>query len=449
MFIFQETPSKRTIFHTTPFRMSFPLSCVDLAQPPVHVELLLVYENKEKKADVISDVQRGIQSLTNYYPFLAGRVRNKQIEIENDSQIFVELEKDSNELSSYGFSGEGNCFRYYKQWPENLVVFLTLEQRESVFLVKVTEFECGGVSIGISFHHQVLDAHGCTIILKTLSKLINGQDIEERFYEYETSKQLIENYAHDFEDVMLPPVNGYLALPFAQLAGLRPPVNTDPIEFRIMKVNTTNLTQLKNTINSQIPADSKLTSNDVICGIISKLICSLPHDENEKLDFLYAVDARNLIRPNLPEGFVSNFAFLRKVSLSTDLTLQECCQAFRKSLIETKQNPNIVNKHIAWMKSYVENATPHIILPGVKLGADFPSILLSNWSRLPLHEIQLVKNENPIYAGIPRSQSQTKMTGIGILYSSNEGDLLLGMALKYKHFVTLAEKQEFRQFFEL
>ncbi|CAK9312060.1 unnamed protein product [Citrullus colocynthis] len=115
------------------------------------------------------------ETLTRFYP-LAGRPReNSYIDCNDDGAEYVEARANC-VLSDF----------LKKPTPELLAHFLPIKTEAPeaaaggrMFLVQVTLFECGGMAMGISFSHKLVDASSVSVILKSWSATALGSDTAE------------------------------------------------------------------------------------------------------------------------------------------------------------------------------------------------------------------------------------------------------------------------------
>ncbi|MCO5597677.1 hypothetical protein L7F22_051758 [Adiantum nelumboides] len=148
------------------------LSSADFLVPPVHVELLLAYNATAPQA---CELEQGLRSVLSAYPEWAGRIEHSHpaasrpaIVLNNAGAVFIEASADG------PLHGMQPSFDHPSLLLRDLIPphFGSSE----LLLVQVTRFSCGGMSIGVAWHHQVADAeatisfmHAWTLIVKGLA----------------------------------------------------------------------------------------------------------------------------------------------------------------------------------------------------------------------------------------------------------------------------------------
>ncbi|KAL0535475.1 hypothetical protein IC582_029805 [Cucumis melo] len=157
----------------------FNISLLDQLSTAGYVPVILFFPNSNGAPPFNERSDRLKKSLaeilTRFYP-LAGRPReNSYIDCNDDGAEYVEARTNC-VLSDF----------LKEPTPELLAQFLPIKTEAPeaadggrMLLVQVTLFECGGMAMGISFSHKLVDASSISVILKSWSAAALGSDMVE------------------------------------------------------------------------------------------------------------------------------------------------------------------------------------------------------------------------------------------------------------------------------
>lgn len=114
--------------------------------------------------------------LAEHYDFLAGRLKwdSKQGRLEIDCNLagagfitassMLSLEEVGDLHSPNPAFEQLAPQNFNKLWPED----------QPLFILQVTAFKCGGVSVAAVYNHTTLDGYGCRIFLEHLASMCAG-----------------------------------------------------------------------------------------------------------------------------------------------------------------------------------------------------------------------------------------------------------------------------------
>ncbi|XP_047315544.1 stemmadenine O-acetyltransferase-like [Impatiens glandulifera] len=147
---------------TPPHLRSFKLSLLDQFVPTMYTPILLFFPagnfSDDDHRQVRSRILKNSLStfLTRYYP-LAGRLNgNISVECNDEGVYYSEAEVDSSLLDVLR---EPEIETMKKLMPPK-------NKNDILFLVQVTFFECGGLSIGVCISHKFSDAASTTTVIR-------------------------------------------------------------------------------------------------------------------------------------------------------------------------------------------------------------------------------------------------------------------------------------------
>ncbi|EPS68189.1 hypothetical protein M569_06582, partial [Genlisea aurea] len=278
------------------FQGIMPLTEMDLIGVVDHVSLIYFYPSHPQ--DAFAVIAESLQKVLVYFYPLAGRLRRlfggrMEIVCNGEGAVLIEAACDDVEDIDvlYDFAKSGDC--------QNLVPQVDYSGEIDdipLLLVQLTAFRRGGVSVGLSFSHAVVDGKSVGHFLSEWSRIARGEPIGE--------------------------------LPFLgreiTIAGDAKPLSSFPpapliigeTDGRKEREKETTLTQLKIT-KSQIEAlkkEANRTAGDKPCGRYKAIAAHVwrsacrarSHEDNQPTWMCIYVDVRKRVSPNLPDNYFGN-----------------------------------------------------------------------------------------------------------------------------------------------
>ncbi|KAG7012194.1 BAHD acyltransferase [Cucurbita argyrosperma subsp. argyrosperma] len=354
---------------TPPELRRFNLSLLDQLATAGYVPLILFFAN-HGGAPPFEERSRRLkkslaETLTRFYP-LAGRAReNSYIECNDDGAEYVEARANS-VLADF----------LKEPMPELLACFLPIKTEAPeaadggrMFLVQVTIFECGGMAIGVSFSHKLVDAYSISVILKTWYLAALGSDTAE---------------AEFLQASLVPPPEGIpISVPPTDLGA------KEKLASRRLVFNGSKIAALK------AAAASKLIPNPTRVEAITALIWKCAMKAATKTTssnpptlsvMSQTVNLRKRLTPPPPEYSIGNLLgnFVSERIPPAEKTLPELVELLRDGI--TEFNKNGINRYEG------KDAFLKIIEKLQELGAlfmrdDVAFYISSSWTRFGLYEM--------------------------------------------------------------
>lgn len=164
---------------TPPHLRTFKLSLIDQLSPIAYIQLTLFYPNNTSNNNILNNTPQIMshlkkslsETLTRFYP-LAGRVKDFTSVDCNDEGVLFKEARANFRLPEYLENPNLNL----------LTNFLAHEAEHSpevtdvMVAVQVTLFDCGGIVIGLSMLHRIVDATTMTLFLNSWAETSRGYE---------------------------------------------------------------------------------------------------------------------------------------------------------------------------------------------------------------------------------------------------------------------------------
>ncbi|KAL1564946.1 shikimate O-hydroxycinnamoyltransferase [Salvia divinorum] len=354
------------------------------------------------------------RALVDFYPY-AGRLRkddNGRIEINCNGEgvLFVEAECDGSldDLGDFCTPKPDLSLTPTVDYSHGISTF-------PLFLVKLTRFKCGGVSLGFANDHHTSDGISAVHFINTWSEIARGLTTvhpisldRSILSAHNPSRPIFRHIEHQ----PLPPLK-------TTLHG-----DTTSSTFRLSRDH---INALKQKCND---SSWNYTTYEVVAGHVWRCVSiarRLPRDQETKLQF--PLNARQKLRPPLPEGYFGNGIFYTgALALSGELESKPLRFAVER-----------VHEAIARMDDeYLRSALDYLELHMGKVegiirsqnNVKCPNFGITNWVRLSFYEADFGWGK-PVFAG----PGGALFEGKSFLFagSQNEGGALLAITLHQKH----------------
>ncbi|KAJ8759141.1 hypothetical protein K2173_004148 [Erythroxylum novogranatense] len=162
-------PSSPAIVTKKPYK----LSLFDQLTPTTYTPIIFFYSKNRSNSNttqVLARLKRSLSETLDSYFFLSGRTRdNRFIDCFDEGVPFFEASV------SVGLS---DFLKHHEhEWLNRLVAYrpYTKEALDSpVLAIQVSVFACGGIAIGVSASHKLMDAHTGSFFFKTWAAMCRG-----------------------------------------------------------------------------------------------------------------------------------------------------------------------------------------------------------------------------------------------------------------------------------
>ena len=320
-----------------------------------------------------------LKEVLNDFPVFAGR-----LEVINNSQYI-----DCNNQGVLFSVASESCTidEILQEFPSvskerliNLIDSKTVIKNKSpIFTIKLTRFTCGGMVMGICWHHSIGDMHTFACLMKAWSNTVNKKRyglpliVEER-----------ENYLQDNLTINNNSISGVrylnlremLGLAFYMLVQTRKKIS---LRFYFSEDELENMKHVfsKNT-------NIKLSKNDVLCAHLFSIISELDNYDKERF-LSIAINYRS--RMNLPDKVLGNFVSSVNILVDADNNSFNIAKNLRVVVNSFQQK---YMDYFATKRYIDENG-------GIKNSSRFVSkridpvsrtLFVSNWSNFDIYDIE-------------------------------------------------------------
>ncbi|EEF33008.1 Anthranilate N-benzoyltransferase protein, putative [Ricinus communis] len=323
--------------------------------------------------------------LVEFYP-VAGRLGKDdngrlQINCNNEGVLFIEAETDSS------MDDLGDVMVNLK--IPQLIPTLDFSNGISsfpLFVVQATTFTCGGVSLGIRFHHVLADGSAALYFINTWCDVARGLSINV--------SPMIDRTILRSQD---PPNPKFQHLEFGKPLTLNTNSTknqTNSIE--ILKFTPDQLNTLKTKVNSNSKdGRTKYSSYEILTAHIWRCTCRARNLADDQATKLYiSVDGRSRLQPQLPHSYFGNVTFpTTSIALCGDLLsepLMATAERIRKAI--RRMDDEYLRSAVDYLQ-VLDDLTP------VMRGPDAcrcPNLHIISWMWLPFYEADFGMGK-PIY----------------------------------------------------
>lgn len=257
-----------------------------------------------------------------------------------------------------------------------------------LLIVQVTFFECGSITLGVSWNHRIADGVGFFQFMETWSSLARGvaPRLEPVFDRtpLKARSPPVPMFPHVEYQPSPKPIRTVEQV--SESAGLHEtaaPVNG--LATQVFKLSREQLQDLKASCNDVASGLVRHTTFEVVAGHIWRCFCEareLSPDQVTRLNV--AVDGRSRFRPPLPEGYCGNVVFRATPILTAgDVVL--------KPLNSTagKIHDAVARMDDAYLRSAIDYLELHPDMSKLETQADkakSPNLSITSWIRMPMYE---------------------------------------------------------------
>ncbi|KAG6425257.1 hypothetical protein SASPL_115684 [Salvia splendens] len=399
-------------------RESVWLSNLDLVFPETyHTRVMYLYpcDGRAGFFDTATLKAALSRALVAFYPY-AGRLRKDdsgriEINCNGEGVSFVEAECDAT-LDDLG--------DFYTLSPDlNLNLIPTVDYSQGIstfplFLVQLSRFKCGGVSLGFANEHHTSDGISALHFINTWSEIARGLttippvSLDRRVLSARNPPQ--PRFRH-IEHQPPPP--------------LKAPLNGDTT-FSTFRLSRDHINALKQKCND----GSNYTTYEVVAGHVWRCVSiarGLPRDQETKLQL--PVDARQRLQPPLPLGYFGNGIFYT----GAFALIGELISRPLKFAVE-KVHEAIARMDDEYMRSALDYLELHMRnVDGIvrsQNNVKCPNFGITSWIRLPFYEADFGWGK-PVFVG----PGGAIFEGKSFLFADpqNQGGALLAITLHRYH----------------
>nr|BAE94328.1 acyltransferase [Iris x hollandica] len=332
-----------------------------------HVELIFVYDRGVGPADVIRKAASKV--LVPYYP-VAGRIvansntGEPEVVCSGEGAVFVEAYADCS-LGDVKFL-DGLPLAMHKD------ELLPKESNEDgvIFLVQVTQFKCGGFTVGIKTMHAIFDGVGASQFMKAIGELAKG-------HQQPTVKPIWSRDAIPNRQANPNPNHNQLSLP----PGALPSLPAFQFQHYIIDISPDYVSQLKNEFAAA--TGRKCTEFDVLAAKVWQCRTrAINFDKDVQVHLSFPVNVRAELRHLLPPpegGYYGNCIQPRYLKAQSE-HVAEAALLFEVVDAITVPKEDATAKFWRWMKGDPREERP--------AAADTYTVLnVSDWRRVGIFDV--------------------------------------------------------------
>ncbi|MFQ6635238.1 hypothetical protein Gotur_011444 [Gossypium turneri] len=411
-------PTSSTPHHLTTHKRSF----LDQFVPSSHyLPTAFFYVNQETSippADIIaSNSMRSqllkeslSQTLTLFYPF-AGRIKDHLSIACNDERAYYVEARVNLPLCVFlnlPDSSYVSQLRPESKWTET-------SAGGYIVMIQVTNFACGGISIGVFLSCVIVDAPVAATFISSWAALTRKCGEEPPCSNFDASFVFPQSVAYPREATFLGMVN-----PF---------VKKGIWQSRRVIFDASAIASLKaKTASSSVPYPTRV---EVVSALLSKciMVASKAKSDIQKSTLItHAVNLCQRARPQIPNYSMGNFLCLAAVLVTANETLDNLVCHLRKAirkididLITTLQGDGGWLKYCEYMKEIGKAS------PGTNDKID-DFIMFSSWCNMGAYEIDFGWGKPTWVAYAPKTKQKFEIVNMVFLMDTKMGNGILGGA---------------------
>ncbi|MEA5534979.1 acyltransferase [Crocosphaera sp. XPORK-15E] len=262
-----------------------------------------------------------------------------------------------------------------------------ISDQSPILTIKLTNFACGGMILGVCWHHSIGDMHTFMYLMKAWSNTLNKKEYVLPLIVKERDNYLQENLEKNSN--IMPGVRYLNTRELFKLFSyfLLSARNKLSLQFYFSQNELNNMKKEFLERNQK-----KLSVNDVLCSHVFSIISDLD-SYNTKRTLAILVDYR--VRTNLPQNLLGNF--ISSIKILTDQNIN--CFQLATELRESVDNFQERHMDIFSTQEYIEkNGGIKKIDKFLKTSIDpiNRTLLISNWTKLGVYDI-IFENSKPFY----------------------------------------------------
>uniref|UniRef100_A0A6N2L7W2 Shikimate O-hydroxycinnamoyltransferase n=1 Tax=Salix viminalis TaxID=40686 RepID=A0A6N2L7W2_SALVM len=355
------------------------VSNMDLLHPRYYLPTVYLYKPNGSsdffEAEVIKEALRKV--LVPFYP-VAGRLardENGRIEINCNGEgvllVVADTDSTTEEL------GEFMPSMKLRQLIPTVDTNLEDISRNPLLLLQVTSFKCGGVCLGVGWHHTLADGTGALHFINSWATLARGLSI--------TIPPLLDRTI----------LRGRVApKPIFHHVEFDPPPtmntdhltkNTKPQSLANLKITLEQINSLKAKV-SNVGSETMYTTYEILTAHIWRSVSKARnfHNNDQKTKLQIAVDGRSRLNPPLQSIYFGNVIFIASpVALSGDLLSESLRCTVERIHREIKK---MDDEYLRSALDYLEEVGDVNSIPRGSITCACPNLNIVSWMRLPFYK---------------------------------------------------------------
>ncbi|KAK1560601.1 hypothetical protein Q3G72_028687 [Acer saccharum] len=305
------------------------------------------------------------RALVPYYP-LAGRLKESsqgmlQIECSGEGAWFVEALANCT-LDSVNYFDDVTSIPYDQLLPDSVP---QTKGMEPLVQMQVTQFECGGFVIGLTFCHSICDGLGAAQFLNAVGEL--GRGLEQPSVAPVWHRDFFPPSDHQLESVTPLPM-------------LPPPMPSYKLEHASIDISMDQINQLKRQFNESTGLNCS-AFEIVAASFWSHRTKAINFEKNTEVKLVFFANCRQMSDPPLPKGFYGNCFFPVTITSSSDW-VETASDVDVLKLIQEAKTKLAVEFGKFMEGDYMRNGEDPFAPP-----LSYTTLFISEWGRLGFNQI--------------------------------------------------------------
>lgn len=404
-------------------------SNLDLVVPRFHTPSVYFYRRPEVESEGFFDAEKLkdalARTLVPFYP-MAGRLARDEdgrVEIDcNADGVLLVIAETNSTIEDFGdFAPTMEMKRLIPmvEYTDDISAFPLL-------VLQVTNFKCGGVSLGVGMQHHVADGYSGIHFINSWSDVARGQGVSLPPFIDRTLLRARNPPTPSFPHIEYQPP------PSMATPNTTPPPSSTAVNIFHVSRNHLNLLKSRTPVTSSTP---RFSSYSILAAHVWRCACAARALPPNQLSKLYiATDGRKRLQPSLPDGYFGNVIFTA-TPLATAGEMAEAAETIQAALARMDDE---------YLRSALDYLEVQPDLTALVRGAHTfrcPNIGITSWVSLPIHEADFGWGK-PIFMG----PGGIAYEGLSFVLPSavSDGSLKVAISLQEEHMVRF--KDLFYQF---
>ncbi|KAL3702528.1 hypothetical protein R1sor_020550 [Riccia sorocarpa] len=374
-----------------------PVSNLDRVISSMYPQQFLAFESASwgLKEDVVTALKRTLaEVLVHYYP-LAAELKDPEqgmykILCNGTGAKLTEAYMDA-PIKDLDFTFPGRSFAR-KFLPEPNLVGPVL----CPLYVKITRFRCGGLLLGMCYHHQVADFRSFLMFVQAWSKAMRGQEVRVL---PSHNRWLLEGRPHPFPfknhdlEYRVKPKDE------VRVPRLPNPVDENPVLSKYFHLNKRTNRQLRRLAT----ADGNygpFTSSVCVAAFFWRLIMRANgfSREDQVAKLVCSVDGRQrLLDVGVADNYFGNMIGLACSAINIG-KLEKAPLSLTAGLIHENMQRVMTSDHFRSLIDWVEAQKPLTVCPNFDMSSE-PVMICSSWINAPFYDLDFGLGRRPHFVG--------------------------------------------------
>ncbi|KAF8397160.1 hypothetical protein HHK36_016067 [Tetracentron sinense] len=329
------------------------------------------HDYRNFNSDPISVVKEALSKVLVYYYPLAGKIKR-----HSDGKLRVDCTAEGVPFSVATASCKLSSLQYLNgvdvKTLKHFVYDMAADGDNEVhpLVMQVTQFSCGGFTIGLGIYHSVCDGSGAAQFFRAMAEIASGKSKPSVKPVWERERLVVSPTQEPFQ---LPMSKDSLAT--------SPYLPTTDFSHECFDVSSESIRRLKMGLMKESGIENFTTVEAIGAYVWRSRLRALEMNLDGETSFCLAVGIRRLLDPPLPEGYYGNaFVGSNLVLKGRDLNEGPLSRVVRL-IKESKKNAYKIDHIWSWI-AFLDRANQL----NMEIEASGSSMILTDWRQLGLFE---------------------------------------------------------------